>query len=315
MPQIDDPTAVKGAKLVSPIPALRQQVGPTCGLYALSMVAHFWYDLLTRKGTPPLSPPKPEVGASGAKSLKEQLNEEIIARAGKTAGSPVKVTVQAAPSGNLLEIAQSLGSRIGEVFDAETLAMIARQSGFDSLVAKWRSPSDFLDLVKFYVDQNVPPIIGYDNSDTGDPGAVTYGARAHWAVIIGYAVGGTSRVITAHGWGHFYLWTFDVLERSNAQLDNFGKWGTWYRTDDKKGKVGWEGPGVPKTPTSKPSVLPQNVPKPANAVAAFQISHELDLKNQLVIVLPKNVTDYSAPKTSSGLGKAAVTSGGGGHRF
>lgn len=66
MPQILDPCAVKGAKLVLSIPSLRKQVGPTCRLYALSMAAHFWRDLLSKKGVPLPSAPKPEMSSPGA---------------------------------------------------------------------------------------------------------------------------------------------------------------------------------------------------------------------------------------------------------
>lgn len=54
---------------------------------------------------------------------------------------------------------------------------------------------------------------------------------------------------------------------------------------------------TPKKPTAVPSSLPtqfDTAVRPAGAVAVFQISHEMDLKRQIVIILPKGAADLSA---------------------
>jgi hypothetical protein len=157
--------------------------------------------------------------------------------------------------------------------------------------------------------------MGYDNTDTGDPGSTTHGARAHWAVILGYVDKSPKKLVATHGWGKYYLWNAEALRASNEQLDQFGKWGTWYRTQDPKTGTNWDGPGVPAKPTAIPEALPTSLkrPRPNTAVAAFHIGHELDLKKQIVTVTPPDTMDFAPPASVSTV--AATGSTGSGHHF
>lgn len=315
MPAIKDVTSLSGATLVKPIPARMNQVGATCGLYALSIVIKFWHDLLTLKGKAPAWKPPDTRGATNALSLKEKLNAEIIARGGDPKKGAVPFTGVAKPAPDLLSIAETLGSRVGEVFDAEALAEIARKAGMDAIVSRWTDSGGMFDAIRHRIDQNIPCIIGYDNTDTGDPGSTTHGARAHWAVIIGYIDKTPKQLVATHGWGNYYLWSAEALRASNEQLDQFGKWGTWYRTHDPKtGTTNWDGPGVPKSPTAVLEALPTSLtrPRPANTVAAFHIGHELDLKKQIVTVMPPDTMDFAPPSSVS---TTVATGSGSGHHF
>ncbi len=304
MPEITDPTSVSGAKLVNPIPERMNQTGPTCGLYALSIVIRFWAELIQQKGLNPTFQEPSTRGPANALSLKEQLNAEIRAQGGKVPSKPVKFSGVKMPANDLLQIAETLGSRVGEVMDAEGLAEIARRAKMEAWIARWNEPADMFTMIKYHIDQNIPLIVGYDNTDTGDPGATNHGARAHWAVIFGYVADSPRRLLVTHGWGKYYSWTNQSLLDSNAQMDHFGKWGTWYRTEktEKSGKktTGWDGPGVPTKPTKLPSKDAPSLERktPDTAVAGFFISHEMDLKNQFVIVTPPGISDYSPPSGS-----------------
>lgn len=150
------------------------------------------------------------------------------------------------------------------------------------------------DLIKFNVDQNIPCIVGYDNTDSGDPGNTTHEARAHWAVVFGYVGGAQPKLLATHGWGHYYLWSASPCGGRTNRWTSSGD-GARGRTETsgpKPGtmKVGWAGPDTPKKPTALPSSLPNQFDtavRPAGAVAAFQISHEMDLKRQIVIIWPR----------------------------
>ncbi len=298
MPEIQDPTKVSGAKLVKPIPERMNQTGPTCGLYALSIVIRFWYSLIQQKGSQPAFQEPSTRGAASDLTLKERLNAEIRARGGQASLNPVKFSGVKLPANDLLQIAETLGSRVGEVMDADGLAEIARRAKLEAWIARWNEPSDMFDLIRHHIDRNMPLIVCYDNTDTGDPGAVNHGARAHWAVIFGYVDETPRRLLVTHGWGDYYLWSSEALLASNQQMDHFGKWGTWYRTSDRKtAKANWDGPGVPKAPSKLPSKDAPSLDRatPKDKVAGFFISHEMDVKNQFVIVAPPGVTDYSPP--------------------
>src|SRR5262249_22178798 len=98
MATITDVSSVAGAKTVRPIPPLVNQVGATCGLYALSCVIRYWHQLLTDKGQTPAWQPPDERGPENAKTLREKLNDEIKARAGKPSANPTKFTGVTTPT-------------------------------------------------------------------------------------------------------------------------------------------------------------------------------------------------------------------------
>jgi hypothetical protein len=297
MPEIQDPTKVVGAILVKPIPEKKPQTGPTCGLYALSIVIRFWHNLLVQKGVKPsFQEPAPR-GAVDRPSVKEQLNREIEKAGGKVPKNPAKFTGVQMPAHDLLQIAETLGSRVGEVLDAESLADVARHAKLEAWVVRWSKPAEMFPVVRHHIDQNVPLIVCYDvipdrGATQGDPG-LTKGEHAHWAVIFGYVDKAPRKVLATHGWGAYYEWNADDLAASNAQIDEFAQGGIWHRAREG-GKVVWKGP---------------RHPKPAVPLAHFFIPHEMDVKKQFVVVVPPGVSDYSAPEVKIPAVTAASTRG------
>jgi hypothetical protein len=221
-----------------------------------------------------------------------------------------------------------MGSRIGEVAQAQVLARIAREGGgFTATVERWADDESMMDLIKKNVDRNVPCIIAYDNTDTGDPGVGTLGDRAHWAVILGYInTTGTYEVLTTHGWGFYYLWSAEKLRASNEQLERYeAKAGTWVNIETG-GSPGWA--QREKTPvgyhlavTHKAKTLRVLNPatgrpemrldpsKTASLRGFAPIDSNQDLKRQLVIVTPLGETDFSPPASITAARTAPTVTG------
>ena len=204
---------------------------------------HFWYKLLMAKyeKSPMEQPitPLPSARDPKDKNMRERLMDEI-----KTAGGkPKKLVKSVLPTflPTMQDIAEKMGSRIGEVAQAHVLARIAREAGgFNAKVETWGSTISMIDLIKNNIDRNIPCIIAYDNTDPGDPGVGTLGDRAHWAVIFGYIPGtGTYQLLATHGWGYYYLWSAEILRASNEQLERYqDKAGTWANIETA-GKPAW----------------------------------------------------------------------------
>jgi ribosome biogenesis protein Tsr3 len=335
MPRIESGKWSSGAVTVKPLPQIQNQVGPTCGLTALSIVMNFWYTLLmARYSHSPMEqpiPPLPSARDPKAKSTRERLMEEI--RDAK--GQPTKRVASPLPTflPTLQDIAEKMGSRIGEVAQAKVLAQIAREGGgFVADVARWNNTESMMELIKKYVDRNVPCIIAYDNTDTGDPGVGTQGDRAHWAVIFGYVnTTGTFELLATHGWGHYYLWSAEQLRASNEQLERYeAKSGTWVNIETG-GNPGWsqrekKTMGYDLAVTHKAKTLKvanralgryEMHPDPslkAEVRGFAPIDPMQDLKRQLVIVTPLGETDFSPP-ASLPVAKTTPTSTGRGDKY
>jgi hypothetical protein len=305
-----------GAVTVKPVPQIQNQVGPTCGLTALSIVMNFWYTLLVTKykDSPMQQPstPLPAARDPKAKSSREKLMDEIREASGK----PKKLTPSTLPTflPTLQDLAEKMGSRIGEIAQAKVLAQIAREGGgFSAQVAQWTSTESMMTLMKKYIDQNIPCIIAYDNTDSGDPGVGTLGDRAHWAVIFGYInASGTFELLATHGWGNYYLWSAEQLRASNEQLERYeAKAGTWVNIETG-GKPGWSqrdknptGYNLAEThkaktlkvlnPTTKRYGMQQDPSQTATLRGFAPIDPIQDLKRQLVIVTPLGETDFTPP--------------------
>jgi len=314
------------ATTVTPVPEIENQVGPTCGLTALSIVMKFWYQVLMAKyaKSPMEQPiaPLPSARDPKAKSMRENLMEEIRGAGGK----PKKLEKSSLPTilPTMQDIAEKMGSRIGEVAQAHVLARIARQAGaFNAKVERWNDTLSMINLIKSQIDLNIPCIIAYDNTDTGDPGTGNKGDRAHWAVIFGYThLRGANYLLATHGWGNYYLWLAEELRKSNEQLERYdAKAGTWVNveTGDKPSwnlrdksapessfKVGNKTStttGYDLSTTHKAFKWVKNNstgqyekfydPKETSKVRGFApVDSHQDLQRQLVIVTPMGETEF-----------------------
>ncbi|MEO7965895.1 MAG: hypothetical protein ABIT38_18445 [Gemmatimonadaceae bacterium] len=321
------------AVTVKPIPAIQNQVGPTCGLTALSIVMNFWYRLLmARYAALPMSQPGTPLPAARdplAKSMRERLMDEVRDRGGKPA--PLKKSPLPSFLPTMQDIAERMGSRIGEVAQAKTLAGIAREAGgFDARVAKWGTEASMIEQIRKFIDANTPLVIAYDNTDTGDPGKGTLGDRAHWAVLFGYIDdGGRYDLLATHGWGRYYRWSAETLRESNEQLQRYEtKAGTWVNvrslvaaqggareTSDwnqrQRGADGYDLVGTHgksnKVKLSDGSYRTTARPLALRSFASVDTNQ--DLARQLVVVTPRGEKDFSpvggiaATTAPSGVGK------------
>lgn len=312
------------AVTVKPIPAIQNQVGPTCGLTALSIVMKYWYDLLVARyaALPMQQPGSPLPATRGVND--PSMRERLMAEVRGAGGTPKPLVKGTLPTflPTMQDIAERMGSRIGEVAQATTLARIAREAGgFEAKVESWDgSTTSMIELIRKKIDANIPPIIAYDNTDTGDPGTGNHGDRAHWAVILGYVNNnGLHELIATHGWGNYYVWSAEKLRESNEQLERYqAKEGTWVNvvtagkpawnqrnktsgydlaathraTSWVQGKAGWE----------------QRPVQGAVSVRSFApVDSAQDLKRQLVIVTPVGESDFRS--TGSVATAASVATG------
>lgn len=305
------------AKTVKPVPKIQNQVGPTCGLYALSIVMRFWYDLFMEKHkASPLQQPNPPLKPArdpSALSQRESLMKEIRDAGGKP--TPYKPSGLPTFHQSMLDIAETMGSRIGEVAEAKTLARIARASGaFDAKVLTWDDSAGMMDIIRAQIDRNCPCIIGYDNTNTGDPGKGTEGDRAHWAVVFGYVEeNGVYSVLATHGWGRYYKWVAEDLRESNEQMTKgwHQKEGTWVQVERSAGGPAWDQRQKVGTGYDL-SVHVGWDGDPVTGLRAYApIRKEQDLVRQIVIVTPMGESDLSPPRSLVGGTVTAQTSGGG----
>jgi len=316
MPVIKSNHWSSSAVTVKPVPGIQNQVGPTCGLTALSIVMNFWYTLLLSKykDSPMQQPstPLPAARDPKAKSSREKLMDEIRA----AGGTPKKLTPSPLPTflPTLQDLAEKMGSRIGEIAQSKVLARIASEGGgFSAEVAQWTTTESMMALIQKYIDKSIPCIIAYDNTDSGDPGVGTQGDRAHWAVIFGYInVSGTFELLATHGWGNYYLWSAEQLRASNEQLERYeAKAGTWMNIETG-GKPGWSqrdknpsGYNLAEThkaktlkvlnPSTKRYEMRQDPSQTTTLRGFAPIDPMQDLKRQLVIVTPLGETDFTPP--------------------
>ena len=351
MPQAK--TWAASAVTVKPVPEIQNQVGPTCGLTALSVVMKFWYKLLMARyqNSPMEQPISPLPAARDPKEMsgRERLMDEIRKAGGKP--QPLKKSPLPTFLPTMQDIAEKMGSRIGEVAQANVLARIARQSGgFTAKVERWDDTHSMMELIKSHIDRNIPCIIAYDNTDSGDPGTGTLGDRAHWAVIFGYIdTLGTYEVLATHGWGYYYIWAAETLRASNEQLERYeAKAGTWVNIEtggtpawnlrDKNAPEStfkWDSiGGQARDSTTTAYDLAETHKKPTLKVPNYQkgvyefhkdpsvtarvrgfagVDSAQDLKRQLVIVTPVGEADLTAPVSLGGAPPSTTTTGVGQH--
>src|SRR6266508_2395755 len=173
-------TCKTSGALVEPIPRAQDQRGPTCGLFALSIVLEHWYERLARGGHTPAVRPLP-----ARKHAQAVPHEE---KAPKT-GTP----------GSLRGLAKKSNlTIIGELWRAPEMVQLADAAGYKGKVVRTDSGKpdreNLTALLRTLLGQQFLCIVGFDvnssnnyqvHQQAGDPGKHT-GNHAHWAVVFGY---------------------------------------------------------------------------------------------------------------------------------
>ncbi len=197
-PRVGRADAVQRAKRAA-VPQ-REQVGPTCGLYALGMVLDAWHLRDPRHAT--------------------ALVSDVDLR-----GKGKQYTLAPTTDVRLLPLAQDLGfTSQGEMFTAAQLAATARAIGYD---ATTHHDATLADLYRV-LDAGHPAIVAFDVDQNGNPGD-SGGARAHYAVIQGYFDdNGTRYLVARHGWAvqADHVWKAADFDRSWRALEETSYYGT-----------------------------------------------------------------------------------------
>jgi hypothetical protein len=180
-----------GAIVIDPLPHVINQVGSTCGIYALDTALR----IRGIKAPPP--------------------------RKGKTAPPPPPNT-KVGPS--MRQIAKSAGlTKVGELFDIADVLNLAALSGAVGAIPKaFDNADDLWAIVKEAVGGKGSVMFAFcvDNSVKNDSKPKTDGKNPHWCLLVGGYEAGTRHVIATQ-YGKFYDWSLDLLVASNKSLQ---KW-------------------------------------------------------------------------------------------
>ena len=178
----------------------REQIGPTCGLYALGMVMDFW-------------------------NAKSGANPTALVQDQDLAGKGAQYTRTPTTQERMLDAAKGMGfTALGEMFTASQLARVARHFGYDATTHKDATLADLYRVL----DAGHPAIVGFDVDYNGNP-ADYGGERAHYAVIEGYFDDGGERYLVArHGWAvqKDHVWKASDFDKSWKALHTTTFYGT-----------------------------------------------------------------------------------------
>jgi Peptidase_C39 like family len=182
----------------------REQIGPTCGLYALGMVLDSWHE-------------------------KDPNNATAIVQDADLRGKGKNYSLEPTTHERILDVAQELGfTSMGEMFTARQLAKTAQHFGYEATTHEHATLEDLYKVL----DAGHPAIVGFDVDMNGNPGDFG-GERAHYAVIQGYfdddSSGQKTRYLIArHGWAvqKDHVWKADDFFKSWDALDATTYYGT-----------------------------------------------------------------------------------------
>lgn len=185
---------------VLPVPTSEQQ-GPNCGFYALHNVIQYY------------------ATEFGFKSLPARYRDCHLPGEKKPSDSEFH---------SLRQIGKYvLATNVGEVWDAEKVATIARMAGHNAEVIHV-DKGNFIPTTVSAIDGGCPVIAAIDVSSdskatSGGPGAFG-GEHAHWITIIGYGENSTRDVYFGHThWGKYFISRAAEIRDSNFQLNIFSK--------------------------------------------------------------------------------------------
>lgn len=173
--------------VIDPLPAVKDQVGPTCGIYALDTA-------LRIRG---VKAPPPRKGHGAGPSLRQLAKEAGLTQLGEL--------FDAVDALSLAALAGAPDAAVHVFPDSKTLSKIVS----DAVQSKRTV------MFPFCVDNSVPN----DSKPKYD------GASPHWCLLLGaYENGGAHALATQYG--KFYDWSMDALVNSNQSLQKWDpqKW-------------------------------------------------------------------------------------------
>ena len=208
---------VKAGRFLSYVPktAYKDQVGPTCGLYALRNVMRYHYNALARAGVAP----------QDCLRRAPQLAARKLEQRGATNDSHLEdaggLWVPEGMSLRELAKAEKL-SGVGELLGGDRIVTLARKMGYDARCGQYLDRG-YIAQIKSALARNVPPIVAFDVDHGGPTQAL--GAHGHWIMVVGYqslasALRTTDVVYVMH-WGQFYAFPLQELMTSAQQLQRF----------------------------------------------------------------------------------------------
>jgi hypothetical protein len=242
--------------VIDPLPAVANQVGPTCGIYALDTA-------LRIRG---VKAPPPRKGHQGGTSLRQLAKEAGLTQIGELFDAVDALTLAA--------LAGAPDAAVHTFSDSKTLWKIVG----DAVQSKRTV------MFPFCVDNSVPD----DSKPKYD------GTSPHWCLLLGGYQNGDAHGLATQ-YGKFYDWSMDALVKSNQTLQKWDpqKWvkvilskhngKDWeeiykgYFKEDSQDLKSWQAAAKRSPPKIRVTLLPRT--------ASFnEINLALTLKGQCVVV-------------------------------
>jgi len=170
------------AKYVTPIPRIKQQWGPTCGLYALSEV------------------------------IGKQSGGAVLIPACKHDNPDYQ-------GDSLRYLAKRIGfTDIGPMYDSLYLVTLARSQHMAASIVRV-SIDTFQGKVEENIDAGNMLLVCFDVAESGGGPDRKKGERAHWCIVFGYFVENDVHHVLSNQWEKHYRWKTSDLAASCNQLE------------------------------------------------------------------------------------------------
>jgi hypothetical protein len=257
-----------GATIVDPLPHVINQVGSTCGIYALDTALR----IRGIKAPPP---------------RKQSAPPPAPARVG-------------APGPSMRRIAKETGlTKVGELFDVSDVLTLAALSGaLRAAIHPFATAADLWSIVTDAVGGKGSVMFAFcvDNTVANDSKPKTDGKNPHWCLLIGCHGDAAGRRVIATQYGKFYDWSMDRLVASNLALQKWDaqEWGKLHLSEFVHGAWttryrGWSNKTSPPAWLAKweaaAKANPQLVRVEWEKVAAFnEVNFALTLRAQCVVI-------------------------------
>lgn len=174
----------KNGKVISYPPEIIQQVGLTCGFYAVASVSHFFHNTIPGKFTTKHLPAR-----------KQDATEADL---------------------SLRKLGKELGiTEIGPILSTRKLQELISKTECTSLIMEISNERDFQRVIENAIRRNFPLIIPY-SYDLKNPSA----KKAHWSVIIGCILKRNQAFILLSNLGHYENVSARELYRSFNTIED-----------------------------------------------------------------------------------------------
>jgi hypothetical protein len=209
--------SVTGGDFLAALPrtAYKNQVGPTCGLYALRNAMRYHYNALASQG------------ASAEECLRRapQLAARKLEQRGAVSDThgEDKAGLWVPEGMSLREVAKRGHlTGVGELLSGDCIVKLARKLGYQARCNHYVGQG-YSAAIRSAVHRGIPPIVVFDVSHGGPTQA--QGAHGHWIIAVGWqkfsTAGNTCNVVYVMHWGKFYAFPLHDLKTSAQQLERF----------------------------------------------------------------------------------------------